>query len=237
MPSRKSRISPSVALWPFCTRAFLSSATVIVPEPSTSICFQMRDSSAISFSVRWWARTFRATFFSFDMPTKFCSLFASWSPLIRFFVVGGGLAVVEPRFCGGGGDPPFPVEAESFFWGICGGGCCCSWSGAAASSEYVTLGGGESADSPTTRCFSIHGCFRASAAVMRFMASRSRRFVMNALASGLMSSQSSAGKDLVVRPFFTRSKIATSEFALNGGYPQRRMYVITPIDHRSHAFV
>mmetsp|Transcript_18404 Transcript_18404/g.73540 ORF Transcript_18404/g.73540 Transcript_18404/m.73540 type:complete len:203 (-) Transcript_18404:843-1451(-) len=193
-PISSERISSCVALWPLSTSASRSCCNVMTPRFSVSICCQICESSEISRSVRWCARTLSATFLSFDMPTKFWSRAASWSPLSRFL--------------------------RWWWWWWCFFSAT-GLGGAAVVDESDEL----SAPPPTPplACLTIHGCSRASRAVMRAIGSSESRFWMNALASAEMSSQSSFGNDRDVSPRLTRSKIATSESPLNGGYPQSRM--------------
>mmetsp|Transcript_4579 Transcript_4579/g.11787 ORF Transcript_4579/g.11787 Transcript_4579/m.11787 type:complete len:200 (+) Transcript_4579:711-1310(+) len=199
MPARNWRISSSVASWPLAARVSRSCWMVMMPVRSVSIWRQMTESSAISFSVRWCARTLSATFFRRERPTKFLRRPASWSPLRRRLRWWGttvsSSSSPPPRGVG--------LAAAGFF----------GW----ALSMVKVLPGSVSA------LATIQGSLRASAAVRRFMGSRSRRPRMNSLAAREMSSQSSLGKLRLVNPFLTRSKMATSESPLKGGYPQRRM--------------
>jgi len=78
---------------------------------------------------------------------------------------------------------------------------------------------------------SNHGCYSAFAAVIRWSASLVSIFPIKSLASELTIPQSSGGKSY--SPASTYFKTALSLFPLNGGYPLRIMYIMTPALHRS----
>lgn len=82
-----------------------------------------------------------------------------------------------------------------------------------------------------TICLS-HGCFRASLADILLVASITSNLLMKSLP--FSETLFHAGSLKLYLPVYTFCMIAFSFLPPNGGFPDRRINVMTPIDHKSH---